>query len=557
MFRVWVQALSLLAGAALAMGQAAPSKRAAAKVNSTILNINAPGAVILRNELFVGKSGDRIDAAPGQQMYAVSAPGFIPRQIYVNQSAKQALVTVNVMLLPVPGKGEMVELDYKQTKSFPATRKFETLPSLCATFTDAGSTLPRRQALTCDRRTIIDDLRFFGTATIFGSPTAKTEPGIGNLLARLDQALTDDFYWAAESLYAAQPNDDYVANALAYSAMRRQNCSRVMEIAMEHGAAKLTNPGLAMIRGWCLELAGKPDKSIALFQEGVRTAPKPMPDAFYQFGRAASVTNPQLAGKGLQTCSERLPHYYPCFEALAHVRLLNGQNDGARQALDSYHRNAAEAIRAVVGTGSAALDPAKVNAAFQLRPYNLELAVAMHLTGAGSEAQLAQAQLVSDLPSLKVLLTSLDQPSSSKYAVAAYRALTDGYPKDPSYWIRFAHLLSSQNRCAESIKATDRALALVAEPTRRAALIVTRASCLVRVGRLKEAKTSLSALVEAGYDTWQMHYNLGVAHERLGDMAAALAAYQKALLGSPPESVRAGIQQRIEFEQRKLPAARP
>ena len=538
----------LLASTLLAQGNVDSKFKGTAKEYSVTLNINAPNAAIMDHDFFVGHGGDRIDSAAGVHIYTISAQGYIPRLVYVQQPKSILALTREVTLAPLPNNGYELELDYRQAKDFPPTKKLETLNSLCGDFAAAGLSYPENIAVPCNRRTIIDDVKEMGGEAVFlqaqGDPadTAAT-----SLLGRLDHAADDDFYWAAEELFAAKAGNQLAGNLVAYSAMRRQNCSRVMEIAMETGPAKTPNNGLTIIRGLCLELAGKADKAVPIYQTMLPATPHPSIGLYYQVARATRTVNAELAAKTLQTCIDKFPHAYTCYEGLAQVRALNKQQQGGILTLYSYHKAAAIAIRALFGKQPLRLDSKLVSNAAMLRPHNFELAAAALALGVGVPGAMAQATLISDLPSLKALLPMLDKSTPSDTTVSAYQVVAKGYPKEPIYWLKLAGLLSRMGRCDESVRAAEHAQSMISDADRHAALLVTKASCLVRLGRYKEAQRDLSGVLASGHDSWQAHYNMGIIHERLGANADAVQEYNLALQGSLPDSVRAQVEQRLNY----------
>lgn len=513
-------------------------------------------AEIMEDGLFVGHSGNAFDSAPGVHALLISSQGFIPRVIYVRVLENAKATTQRVNLLPAPERGTTVELDFPQARAFKAQLKLSDLPSLCVTFNRSGVKLPGA----CTRSSVIDDLTYFGSDSLI--------PGSTPSLAWL---ASDSGYWQAESQYAEAPSSAFAAQSLATSAVLRGDCGRVMEIALETGAARLEIPGLLVARGFCLELSGQPAKAAPLYrtyiaksgksgapyllpERGNGSLPKLAPDIFYHLARVLSVNDLANAIQTEVACTETLPHDYRCAEALAHLRATAKDLPGAQMALANYWQRGAQLAKTTLLGPPSTWDERKILAAFALRPQIFELAAAASLTGSppprANEAM--ETAVVTDLSLIRRLLPELEAKGKTKGLAAAYRALVRVKPKDATTWIKLAGVLKASDKCGEAIDAVDSALPLVTGTEREVIVLLTKTACLVRLERYSEAKAILLPLLDAYPGSWKVQYNLAVVHDRLGNDSEAAKVYAQVLDSlDAPDNIKREIDGKIKYYREK------
>jgi len=531
---------------------------------SITIYANVKEAAVMENGLFLGNAGATFDGSPGIHELTISALGYVPRLALIRVESSHPHVSLNVKLVPVPDKNTDIDLDFGQANSFPKIADFAKLPSLCATYNASGVKLPSDRMLTCQRQTILDDLAYFGTDGIVARPIAGVQlPPPGDkirtaLLTQLPRAANEDFYWTAEELFAMAPDDEVAADLLAYSALRRGQCPRVMQVAMETGAMRRPNPGLLMIRGFCLELANQPEKAAKLYLNAM-AGPSTKVDTYYHVARALGVTAVDSAEKSLKTCIAALPHYYPCYEALAQLRAASHRTPAALQALSAYHRQMAAVLAVLIPKDAKTLNAGKIAEAFALRPWSFELLLGVAASSQDSAAikqaaTLASGTLISDIERVKILLPSIEGLHHPELSVIAEAVLAKVSPTTVSYWIKLTNGYRSLGRCSEAMAAADRAIALLESSDRRNAVIISKTSCLVSLGKLEEAEKLLLVIVNGSPGHWQAHYNLGVIQERLGKVDAGLENLQIALSGDMPADVRAKLERLlVYYESKKTP----
>lgn len=549
----------------MAVGLAWPSAPAAAKrpaymqeakPQSITVNSNVAKATVMEDGLFVGHAGAPFDATPGPHELLVSAAGYVPRLIRVNVTGQAVVQTVN--LAPSQAKGEEVELDFKAAGSFKVKRTLDSVPSLCAAYNRAPAKVSPDLILSCHRETLVDDLDHLGYSWLGGTWLGGTEQSAASpgsdasntvLLQDVNKARDESFYWRAEERYAAAPGDALAATLVSFSAASRGDCGRVFQVAVEHGAYQRPAPGLNFVRGICFELAGQPDKAARLYLL-LANAKLPPPDVLYHLARVQNAVAPQSAVRTLKVCTKAHPAHYPCYEAMAHTQVIAGNLDDAKATMSLYRKRTRSALAKVFASDK--LDPAVVRAAFAERPESFELAAAAAIVDRlerGSDLQRVplslENRLITEPAIVKQLLPLLEDSVAADTLTPVYIMLTRYLPKDPIGWIRLASAYRVGDRCTESLEATQKALALLQDVYRKAALKVSSTECLVRLDRLTEAEEVLTQVTAAGDPSWKAFYNLAVVQERLGKRSEALRNFELALTGDMPPAVRSRVEAKL------------
>lgn len=522
-----------LASPGLATGSKSPYMQQSKQFTITV-NSNVPQATVMEEGLFVGHAGAAFDSSPGVHELIVSAPGHVPRLIRINLAGAASSLQVN--LAPSGEKDMDVEIDFAQAKTFKTNIQAQSLKSLCSAYHQGQSgPLSRDLILPCARETILDDFAYFGRSWL-GATVA--DPG------------ADANYWQAEATYSSSPGDVQAAAALAYSAVLRQDCRRVLEVSMENSSYKANAGGadaLVFLRGLCFEMAGMPDKAARLYLHLGSRNPPPA-DVLYHLARVQAPVAPESAIKTLRVCTKAYTAYYPCYEAAAHVQASSGNRQAAEATMRVYHKRTRDVLAKVFAGGG--LNEALIRPAVADRPFSFELNAASALltrkSGAPLPPLVVDSTLVSDPAIVRQLLPHLEESVAPDALMPVYVLLARQYPNDPSSWIRLASGYRVGDRCSESVKASERALSMIQDERRRSALLVSSTECLVRLDRLTEAETILKQVIDAGSAGWKAYYNLGVVQERLGQPTQAIRSFELAIADDMPPTVRSRLEAKLE-----------
>jgi tetratricopeptide (TPR) repeat protein len=544
------------AGGAFAQGKLAAPKPQG-KATSIVVRSNVKQAGVMEDGLFVGYAGNPFDAEPGIHGLIVSAPGYIPRFTRVLLGSGTTTRTVN--LQPVPDKNTDVELDFGPAGQYPAARyDIRTAQSLCAAFNAAGGTAaagPKGEApamLACGRKTLVDDLKAFGDGVLF--PPPQTTGPLANAYAARYGAETDAFYWSAEERFGAEPGSPLAAHLLAWSALLRKDCGRVMQVTLETSVVRKPTTGMTLLRAFCVEATGQGDKAAKLY-EAVAAAPGAGCDALFQVARGTWATAPKVAEGALAKCTRLAPSYYPAYEALVHMYTLNKRLDLVKTTLAAW-RNATAAVARTLMKQKPP-NPAAVRDAWLRNPWSFELAAMTAAFGDAADAQKALdgigATIVTDRPTIKALLPKLEARKDPRLTVVAYQTLVAELGGQASYWIRLADAYRKLGRCSESIAASEHGRDLLGPGDRRDAMLVSDTPCLMALDRHAAAEAMLLELTKSRPGWWKAHYNLAIVQERMGNLAAAVENYEIALgSGEMPETVRARLQTLLSHHRETL-----
>lgn len=519
--------------------------RKAAKKHAIQVNSNVAKAVILEDGLLLGHAGGSFDSAPGRHQLMVQAPGYIPRLVPVFVDKTVAKTVVTVKLMPVPDKNVEVELDFAAAGKYAVARGLGDVPSLCKLFKDSKARLPTNLILTCNRTSVIDDLTALGVPGVGGvlQGTAKSA-----ILARMTDGASEPYYWAAEEYYAARPDDPNAVGILAMSAVRRRDCGRVMQIALETSASKLQFAPLNFARALCVELAGKPQNAYELYRLLINGG-SATPTVHYHAARVTFRNDGKAARAALSACTRKWPHFYPCFEARAHLSSLLGQAKDAVRVLEGYRDATAEVVEGLI---TADMNGAAIESAYALRPWSFELtaAAAVLTSDFGRREALVKATeqtLISSTTAMEKLVPHVEKIRNRALMEVMYATLTRTYPKQPTYWIKLANAYKNNGRCEDSIKASKMALSLIEESSeRRANLIVAMTDCLVRTDQYDEAEKHLRSIVVDYGGLWKAHYNLGIVLERLGKKEEAATQLELAITGDMPAQMRPKVEEMLK-----------
>ncbi len=542
---------------------AAPNALASAKMKGTakahaiILTTNVPGANVFSDGMAVAHSGDAIDAAPGVQELVIVANGYVSRMTYIKVDPKRPQTGRFVGLLPA-AKGKDGDLNFTKARKIAPRGALSALPSLCAQFNASGARMPAGLLIPCRRKTVLDDLALHGlgelrSITNDGSPLGRIR---ADLVSRVGQAANEEFYWRAEQLYSGLPSDESAITLLAYSAMLRGNCTRTSEILLETDASGLFSPGLAIVRGFCHELAGEAGDAVAALRQPFDRK-RATPNALYYLARASWKTNFAVAESALKYCTQGWPTYYPCAEALAHAEALAGHPDVAAAALRTYLASAAVEVGKVAtdATGKVGKDAAL--ALYGQWPWIFE-AAALKIAVSGGDPSSAGGlaiplgdTLVASPAGMKRLVPTFEAARANAVLDVAYRILLATNPADATLLIKLAAVDRSLDKCEESLVLGERAMKLISDAVRKSALSITMSDCLTRLDRLDDAEKLLNELLETEPGLWKAQYNLGVVLQRLGKVDDAISHLNMALAGEAPPATRKRIEDMIGFLEAK------
>jgi tetratricopeptide (TPR) repeat protein len=506
------------------------------KPHALVITANVPGANVFEDGMVVGKSGEPFDTAPGPHAVVVLANGYASRLVNVKVDPRNPKTMRSVTLLPSPRK---VEIDYTKARRIVPKAPLASLPSLCAQFNAAAPKLPAGLLAPCHRKTVLDDLAFFGLGELRSGPNDGSLRA--DLTAKIGQAGSEDFYWRAEDLFAQAPNDEAAVTILGYSALLRGNCTRISEMGLELDAAALYSPGLSIVRSFCHELAGEVPDAIAALRLDKRKAP---PGAYYYAARVAYRSSLPAAEATLKSCMQQWPAYYPCAEAFAQVEALSGRNDAAAAGMRAY---LATAAGVVAGVGTDAQSAAALYAAY---PWIFE-AAGLKLAATGGEPSALSVPLnetlIASAAGLKRLVPVFEAAHANAVLAVAYRLQLAAAPNDVTLLIKLANADRSLDKCDEAVSLGERALKLITDPARRAALTITQSECLTRLDRLDDAESLLVALLDKEPNTWKAQYNLGIVLQRQGRVDEALSHLELANVDEAPPSTRKRIADMIAF----------
>ncbi len=518
---------------------------------SVKITANVSRASVAADGIVLGTAGLEVDAAPGVHEYVVTSPGYVPRLVRVKVDAAKPKVVRAVELLPAPDKKKPVELNFAAGRAelAAATKDVAQLPSLCQSYNSGEAKLLPGLLVPCKRKTVLDDFAYFGLAGLKTVPSDGSPAGAlrASLVPRVTQAASEDFYWSAEELYAAQPSDETAITLLAFSALRRKDCGRLRQIELElHGAAYVS-PGLATLLSLCFELGDLPAEGVARLKTQLGRPATPANVAYYT-ARLAWRTDAAAAEQALQGCMKAMPQFYPCFEAYAHALALSGKLAQATVAMKSYLAEGARIAAEATSVHPRSLDVNSIGAAYGLRPWIFELAAAWLATGGGGTID---GTLVASPESVRKLLPHLEAKKQYASLDVAYQVLLNLKPKDASLWMKLAAARRNLGSCDAAIEPAERAMELLADKAARAALTVSTATCLIKIGKLDEAETQLTATVRDFPTNWSALYHLGLTKERLGKKAEAITRLEAALAAGAPEATAAKIKDMIGFLKKK------
>jgi tetratricopeptide (TPR) repeat protein len=550
----WLALACTAAAAAAGVATGEPSKyKAQGKAYSVQIDADPPTAGVMRDGLFLGQVGSAFDAEPGLQRLVVQAPGYVPRlvNVVVGDASKPPRRTVKLLKAPA---GSDVELDFEAAKNFPIKAPAKLLPSLCARYQAQPLKLIPSLLLPCTRFTALDDLDKIAPARMFAAwrhDSAAADFLGAKLSDRLYDAASDEFYWQAEELYGLAPDDPGAANLLAFSSIQRQDCGRVMQIALEQSAAHVVDTGMILLRGICIELTGETSRAVKYYQ-GLAGGTKTPPELYYHVARGVLVADQEFAERALTHCANAYPHYYPCFEALAHVQAIRGRPGDGENTMHAYLAKAALVTRKLLAASPP--NPAAVAAQYALRPKVFELAAAHALTS--KDARVAErilgtidGTLVADPRSVAMLQPLVERAKDPRLMAMTYRGLVAGNPNSATLWIKFADALRQVSKCDESLNAAAHATSLTESSERRAAIVISNVDCMIKTGRLEQAERQLGAVVQAFPGNWKTHYNLGIVEDRLGKHQQALDNFEVTLSSNPPEDVRARVEDLMAYRR--------
>ncbi|MGQ0660072.1 putative 2OG-Fe(II) oxygenase [Sphingosinicella sp.] len=132
-----------------------------------------------------------------------------------------------------------------------------------------------------------------------------------------------------------------------------------------------------------------------------------------------------------------------------------------------------------------------------------------------------------------------------------FEAATRLSPRDPQLWSNFALLLEQQDDTTAALDAYERALEL--QP-RYNDVIFNRAVLLTRLGRRGEARTAFRSLIEMNPRDPRCWNGLAAVEKASGALAAAAAAYDRALAASHGDRLATIGRARIALERQEADA---
>jgi tetratricopeptide (TPR) repeat protein len=538
-------------------------KRKSSSTHSILIKSNASNAVIMKDGLLVGKTGDVFDATLGTSNLVISASGYFPRAVEITVSDKELNIIEEVNLVPAP-KNVETDPSTLQFETFRKAISLEHVPSICR------QQISNARNPVCFRNNLRDDISFARLSWQLNALISPSQnlsvKGELDLVRNLDNASSDEFFKMAEKLFLRLPSAKTAAALLAYSALTRENCQKVYQVHFETSRYKDPNPHVALLYGICKELENNSVDALKTYSMPISHL---TPELHFHTLRLQTLNGYSKTSQSvLDNCLSKFPDYYPCHEAGIFFHQFRNDKKSVSLLKKKHTENTKKLVSRVfqkllpTHDGNPKKQLAILKQAFLKSPYSYEIGWKFLLAkGITKDTALSEVQtyttgsMISSATVAKAVLSEIENTGNTQILEHALSPFLLKYPHSTYFWERLAAAKKKRGQCEaleqlvkDVIQQKDGKL------SKRSYLTLNshHAECLLQQEKFLPAAKVFMQLVSKYPSSWRAHYNLGATQERMGQAKEALTSFKTALSLNPPTRNKLLLEEKIKFYTKRL-----